>query len=78
MIEEVRDKRPEFANRLRELANQMDIADDQPIGLLVQIFWKDQTISRLKRTEPGYNPLLAAGLLLRTAQEETSDPNPKT
>lgn len=68
-LETVRDKRTEYADKLREIADILEQQPKQPIGCSLHIFFADSGITSLEKTEPGFNPLMGAGLLLRKSCE---------
>ena len=69
MLENVVDKRKEYADKLRELADWLEGQAYQPSGVFVSLFMRDNWagINVMSKTENGFNVLLAGGHFLEMA-----------
>jgi heat shock protein HspQ len=66
---EVKDLRPEYANKFRKLADMIEEAEKQPSACYIHLFWDDQSVSLVENNEAGFNCLFASGALLKTATQ---------
>jgi hypothetical protein len=70
VIGELTDVRPEYADKFREFAGMVEESPKQPIGFYGVIFWADQSVDLIKKSDPGFNKFSAAGAFLTIANEE--------
>lgn len=72
-LREAGDMRPEYVKKLMEFAALLAKSATQPVGLGLQVFWADHTMTCVKKTEAGFNSFAAAGLYLKIANIECRD-----
>lgn len=65
------DKRKEYADRLRALADIIENHDRQPTACKMFVWWDDMTTTSMGKAESYSAPMLMAGILLNAAIMET-------
>jgi hypothetical protein len=63
------DRRPEYAERLRQFADMIEQSGTQPVGVIMQIFWEGAPTTCIKRGEDNFDILAAIGILERVKTE---------
>lgn len=59
--EELKAQRAEYTDMLRKVADDIDHSEDRPTAMLVQVYWKSGTLTRLKKVDQGADLLRLIG-----------------
>lgn len=68
-ITELKDMRPSYAEKFRELADLIERSAIQPLGCSIIIFWNDHSMTTMLKRELGFNHMTASGAHLRLAMD---------
>jgi hypothetical protein len=63
------DRRPDYAQRLRQFADMIEQSGTQPVGVIMQIFWEGAPTTCIKKAEDNFDILTAIGILERIKTE---------
>lgn len=69
MIQALKDIRPDYANKLREMADLIEQTDKQPAAINLIVFWNDGEATIARKFEPGTQLMGMGGVMLRQAIE---------
>ena len=74
MIGEVQDRRPMYAEKMRELAEIIMSTPKQPKGLVIHLMWHDGETTVIQKDECETNCMEMAGAMFRSAMSYAMTP----